>query len=407
MFAHNLCHFPDKDHWHFGIAQPTLASAKTRIAIPRKSAIVKIMSAMGLLAHRTTNAARNARKHLRRSLGYADPPKVIVLFLTDRCNLRCKMCAQYGENGVSIGRPLVEMPLSLVCSIVDQVECFKPQLIFMGGEPMFHRQWVDALRYARRRGLSTRMITNGTMLRQHVGTLIDEHMDCLTVSVDGTEESHNRIRGKGTFRVVRQALLALRDARRERKSGHPWTTVACTISDVTAPVIVSLARQMADEDWGIDEMVVQHLSWLFPEQLERHNAQLAAQFGIEALNMAGLVTHPGAIDIDRLISDLETLTSGLFPFRVTISPEFPLDEVREYYTGGEAYRRRTPERCQFIWNATSVYPQGTMTPCMNFVPGSLAEQPFLELWNSPEYRRFRRMLWRNGHSPVCHRCCNR
>ncbi len=122
--------------------------------------------------------------------------------------------------------------------------------------------------------------------------------------------------------------------------------------------------------------------------------------------MAGLVQDPGNLDVKVILEQLNTLRQRTYPFAVSAWPDYPDDVVREYYTRGDEYVRRFPKACEFIWKAVAVYPDGQLTPCMNFPGGKIGEVDFDEIWNGPEYRRFRRWILKSGYLPVCQRCCN-
>jgi mycofactocin radical SAM maturase len=75
------------------------------------------------------------------------------------------------------------------------------QVNFGGGEPFLRDDFLDILRYAHSRGLTTCVSTNGTLLDE---VLVDELLRIppvyLQVSLDGAcRETNDRIRGPGTF----------------------------------------------------------------------------------------------------------------------------------------------------------------------------------------------------------------
>jgi hypothetical protein len=140
--------------------------------------------------------------------------------------------------------------------------------------------------------------------------------------------------------------------------------------------------------------------------MHRQNDMMEQLFGIRSENIEGLEQEPGEFDLPELKKVLKTLKETEYPFPVGFAPSHPLDDPESYYGDPEAYVRRRPERCGHIWRMTSVYADGEITPCMNFGAGKVTEKPFKKIWNSKEYRRFRRILDRNGYLPACHRCCN-
>ena len=67
-----------------------------------------------------TNAAR-WRAGWRRRRGYAPPPPGLTVFLTDRCNLRCRFCSQWGEKGVCRDSPPQVMERAVFETLLEQV----------------------------------------------------------------------------------------------------------------------------------------------------------------------------------------------------------------------------------------------------------------------------------------------
>ncbi len=60
-------------------------------------------------------------------------------------------------------------------------------------------------------GTGSGIVTNGTLLDRHAETVPD-CLDKIYVSVDGPEQLHDSIRGAGTFRKIRENLLAVKRA---------------------------------------------------------------------------------------------------------------------------------------------------------------------------------------------------
>ena len=75
----------------------------------------------------------NARAWRARRAGYADPPRQVTLFLTNGCNLRCAMCAQYGESGKSFEVEREFLPKDLIFRVIDELAPYGTNFTLMGG----------------------------------------------------------------------------------------------------------------------------------------------------------------------------------------------------------------------------------------------------------------------------------
>ncbi|MFV1960066.1 MAG: radical SAM/SPASM domain-containing protein [Planctomycetota bacterium] len=138
------------------------------------------------------------------------------LELTNRCNLRCRMCPT--GNG-RMRRPRGDMDPRLFRRVLQRSRPLEFLLLFQWGEPLLHPRLPLLLREARRSGARTLLTTNGTLLDdRRIGTVLDAKVDRVTVSIDGDGATHARMRGiplEETEAGLRR-LVEARDARRSR-----------------------------------------------------------------------------------------------------------------------------------------------------------------------------------------------
>jgi radical SAM protein with 4Fe4S-binding SPASM domain len=134
--------------------------------------------------------------------------------VTDRCNLRCAHCYQ-GERGAD---PPYNQLLSALGQFTDLLGRLSDQrgvgvrghVNLTGGEPLVREDLMDLIREIRRAGLTFALLTNGTLLDDRfVMELRDLRPSYVQVSVDGLEDTHDRIRGKGSYRRAADGLCRL------------------------------------------------------------------------------------------------------------------------------------------------------------------------------------------------------
>lgn len=66
-------------------------------------------------------------------------PRWIVLQLLEECNLRCKMCYEWGlEGSYKSKKTLVQLDPELIKKIIVQCSPGKPYYDFFGGEPLMY-----------------------------------------------------------------------------------------------------------------------------------------------------------------------------------------------------------------------------------------------------------------------------
>ena len=146
------------------------------------------------------------------SEGAIPVPRLVAWEVTRRCNLKCRHCR------ASAGDCAVEGELSLgeAKAVVDDIASFaKPVLILTGGEPLMC-EWVwDIIAYARERGMTPAVGTNGTLVDDEVARrLAASGVRRISVSLDfPTAGAHDEFRGvEGAFDAAVRGIAAARRA---------------------------------------------------------------------------------------------------------------------------------------------------------------------------------------------------
>jgi radical SAM protein with 4Fe4S-binding SPASM domain len=142
-------------------------------------------------------------------------PDLTYLFWesTLRCNLRCRHCGSSCE----AQSPVPELTTAQILSILDTIgEDFDATRIFVsvtGGEPLLRHDLYTVIEHMSKLGMRSCIVTNGTLLGAcQAARLVDCGMDTISISIDGTRELHEQVRGKGTFRKSLAAISRAREA---------------------------------------------------------------------------------------------------------------------------------------------------------------------------------------------------
>ena len=344
------------------------------------------------------------------------PPVSLNLNLTRRCNLKCVMCEQHrhdpGPTGLSWYDPRRELPLAAWVGLLDQVAAFRPRLYLTGGEPTLYPHFPEFLQEAKRRGFVVHLQTNGTLLDRVADSLVAQGVEMVTVSMDGPSEVHDAIRGQaGAFRKTSQGIKALVAARDRHRSPGPIILVNCVISKAslaTLDQMVPLAHEL-----GVDILQIQHTIFNSAANVQRHNRALSPQFAASQ----GLDLTPPSIpegeyyeseitpaDLPRLLDQLrEARRLAKDRLKLIFLPNLPLNLLEPYYLD---LAHPFPQVCNSPWQGCRILPDGTVSPCLHLMAGNIAAQPFREIWNGPQMRRFRQVISRRLF-PGCARCCSR
>jgi uncharacterized protein len=159
-----------------------------------------------------------------------DPPPLYALSLAvaQKCNLACVYC--YADQG-SFGGAARNMNLDTALAAIDLLLAEaqpggRAALAFLGGEPLVNRSVLQratrlAATAARQKGISIAfsITTNGTLLTSSDADFFEEYGFAVTVSLDGPQVVHDRLRpyqgGRGSFeRIMRNVRPLLARPRR-------------------------------------------------------------------------------------------------------------------------------------------------------------------------------------------------
>ncbi|MCL5072830.1 MAG: radical SAM protein, partial [Actinobacteria bacterium] len=131
-------------------------------------------------------------------------PLTVIFNVTDRCNLRCKHCyASYYK------RDAKEMSTEQIKKLLNDLKvngCLR--INFCGGEPLLRPDIKELIDYAKSIGLSVDLTSNGVLVPKRIEDI--KGIKCLTISLDGRQEHHDLLRGKGSWEKAMEAIKIAR-----------------------------------------------------------------------------------------------------------------------------------------------------------------------------------------------------
>lgn len=173
-------------------------------------------------------------------------PIYVQVESTTKCNLKCKLCRR--TNDVNS-----DMPLQLFKSIIDQLKNSNfvlRRLDLTGlGEPLFHPNLVNMIKYATDYGFKVSLTSNFTLInKENSLDLIDSELDYLYVSFDGASKStFEKMRIGTNFEKIVDKVKLFIKMRKELNSKKPKLMFETTISEDNVqevPQIVELAESL-------------------------------------------------------------------------------------------------------------------------------------------------------------------
>ena len=144
-------------------------------------------------------------------------PQLRILFweTTLRCNAMCKHCGSRAGSSCNYKDELTtdEIKKALL-DISQRFDVKKMTLNVTGGEPLLRKDLFEVMKYAKSLGYNWVMTTNGTLIDEEmVQKLKDAELSSLSISIDGTEKTHDSFRGgNGFYNKSIKAINLLKEA---------------------------------------------------------------------------------------------------------------------------------------------------------------------------------------------------
>jgi len=124
--------------------------------------------------------------------------RYLELQVTNRCNLRCRHC-YIGEKD-----PL-ELSVAQIGNVLKEFEDIQGlRVLITGGEPLIHSRFEEVNEMLPEFFFRKVLFTNGLLLDKRIRKMLK--VDEIQISIDGLEEAHDSLRGRGTFRSAMEAI---------------------------------------------------------------------------------------------------------------------------------------------------------------------------------------------------------
>jgi MoaA/NifB/PqqE/SkfB family radical SAM enzyme len=296
------------------------------------------------------------------------PPKylpAIVLFITYRCNLRCKMCGVCELVAPVDNSP--ELSLEECKSVVRSgVKLGTTLLVISGGEALLRPEVLfETIRYARDNGIAVHLCTNGVFVNpETAGRLAKSGVNTVSVSIESPfREIHDALRGEGSFDSAVNAVKLLRE-------------LAPSIQVGVSSVIT------AKNFRGMSGMVA------FAESLGAHQVKFAP-IHTNLLHRRKQFENYGELifrtedleELDREVRELAKVTANS---RLQTSSPMFLSGITRLYRNPPSFP------CYAGYALCVISPRGIVAPCSDLDGAqSIREKPLEEIWCSREFQALR------------------
>lgn len=296
---------------------------------------------------------------------------------TGACNLKCQMCPRTE----SITREMRHMSYDLFTKILDSVNPIIVALVGFG-EPMVNPQTLDMVRYAVKKGVTTRISSNATLLNKKKSReIIQAGLHQIWFSIDSPDQvNFAAIRVGAQLDQVVQGIKEFIDISKELKS-KIVVTINFTIFKENVHEIARMIK-FCHEHLGVIPTFARGYGYDIDVQKNRalQNTGQIQQYLQDGIDEAQ------KNQMDQVVGNLETIKEDLLN---SLDGKGP---------------------CYFPYYVVAVSWDGKVTPCCLFYDyqmklGDFNKKSFDEIWNGKAYQSFRMKLKTNRQDiNICNTC---
>lgn len=342
------------------------------------------------------------RSLLRREIDFhAVTPKTSTLFLTYRCNSRCKTCTMWQRPQDEEIRKEIDLDgwRSIIGKLSDAG--IRSTEIFGGNVLLRKEVLIPVLKYLYDNRMAVHLPTNQIGLDDDVAAAIVKYVDTVYISIDGLGDGQDEIRGiSGASCFSEDSIAKLLRFREENHSDCNKLRIVCncTVSKYNIEhmlEIVNYARKKCFDE----------IHFEYAGEFDRTDVEDSIINGITPepyyikQNSSILADKDGAFAIKHNIAQINKLYKNS---NITVrSINIDSLSIDNMHKGTIPHKKCYVER-----NEVTIDPYGNMVACpfiSNYFIGNLLESSFKEVWNNASHKSFRN-IQNSGALPMCKHC---
>jgi len=316
------------------------------------------------------NAFRAARIWTDRHTG--TPPKyvpILLIFITNKCNLKCSMCGIWGHHHATEKRK--ELSTDEWKRVIHSAASLGTSLISIsGGEPLLRPDLFHLIEYAKNKGIMVHICSNGTTLNpDNINRLRDSGVNSISISLDShIPEIHDSLRGDGTFEKAVQGIRMIHERAPSIKIGINYLINTKNFRNMHKMVAFA------------EELHVYQIKFAPIHTNLQHKRRRLEDFG----------------DLIFKESDLEELELELEKLLQALARSKLLSNSTEFSTSISTFYRHPLMFCCYAgYISCAIDPFGMVTPCCDIAGNlSIRDKPLDEIWKSEEFHNLRRLVHR-------------
>ncbi|MBU1198947.1 MAG: radical SAM protein [Nanoarchaeota archaeon] len=282
----------------------------------------------------------------------------VAFEITYDCNLNCFHC--YNKDNLGSKK---EMSTEQIIIVLDELAGFGVEKLKIGGgEPLLRPDLMDVYDYAIKKGLETNFSTNGLLVLEKLGELIQHNVKKLQISLDNVGAKHDEFRKhKGLFKIVEQSVMKLNK------------------NSVSINIATTLTSKNQYDLKAVLDFCEEHkiAKWKVMKYIPKDSADPLL---LKKEEYKQIITNL-----------LDYKENNRTQTEIIVAREFDLIKVPSDYNDMQCFGGKS-----FV----SMKPNGDITPCSyidDLVVGNIIEDRIEEIWNNPVLINFSQ----DYHNPSC------
>lgn len=340
-------------------------------------------------------------------------PKWVVLQITEKCNLKCKMCYEWGDTGSYYDKKSLSMlDKTVIEEIFKDLLCHDVYYELFGGEPLLHPEFSEILKLIKKYKCRVDIPTNGTLLKKYASEIIEAGIERIWVSIDGPEAINDEQRGQGVYKRAIEGIKELQKVRDEKRGAK--TQIGVTF--VVTPLNYKYLKSFIIEEiypMNVDYISIEFQLFITTVSYASYQNFLKENFGIcNTTYPKGLIRDIDIfenINVEYLVQQMNCIKDQLKNSSTKLIgyPKYIDEEnINNFYQAKWELMKEKKKECSMPWIYMEVSASGDVTPCHTFYDicmGNVYNNRIMDIWLSDNYCNFRKKM-RHQITPICYAC---
>ncbi|MCK5320105.1 radical SAM protein [Candidatus Parcubacteria bacterium] len=330
-------------------------------------------------------------------------PRIITMFITNKCNLSCDGCLNAAYRNKHIAEE--QITLRHIKKILPELKKYKPMFYITGGEALINKHTFDIINLLSKNGIITAMSTNGFFLPENVENILNSGLNFLSVSLDHYDkEIHNKVKGNNTETFDRavsgiKSLINKRNNLKKLSLNIKINTVIRKENYNELPKIYDFV-----ENLGADELCIQHYSF-YTAKMQKIIMRYMEKNNLGEYRDGVLIDkdyYLNSEQVEELKTGFKKIRNKVKTCKTKLSERPAINNLEKYYAGIFPNKNSF---CSSPLNSLSILGNANVCLCFGNKMGNLNDNASLKnMWDSEKAREFQDRIAKDGFLPPCFGC---